>query len=130
MLLNALRSFVANDLNMTGFGDYSLNLSEITPRIIAMAFPAEGIEGMFRNSLDQIRNYLDVKCCGGSSYRVWNLSGRTYDYRKLSGDVIDFFFIDHHNPDLSQLIAIIQSIHDWLNTNPSHLAIIHCMVSF
>ena len=60
---------------------YNLDLSYITPRIIAMAFPASGIQVMFRNSIEQVSTFLKER--HKSNYMVINLSGKKYDNNKL-----------------------------------------------
>jgi phosphatidylinositol-3,4,5-trisphosphate 3-phosphatase/dual-specificity protein phosphatase PTEN len=42
-------------------GGYNLDLTYITPRIIAMAFPASGFEKLFRNSADVVSELLAKK---------------------------------------------------------------------
>ncbi len=38
--------------------EYNLDMTYITTNIIAMGYPAEGIEGMYRNHKDQVTSYL------------------------------------------------------------------------
>ena len=53
-----------------------------------MSFPAEGIESTYKNSIDDIRAYLDAK--HASNYVVINISQRNYRASKLNDRVIFF----------------------------------------
>lgn len=45
--MNFLRELVSQDKVRYIDNDYNLDLTYITPRIVAMAYPAEGLESMF-----------------------------------------------------------------------------------
>lgn len=53
-----LRKLVAGPKNRTVFENYDLDLTYITPNIIAMAFPATGLEQLFRNCLEDVVAFL------------------------------------------------------------------------
>lgn len=52
--MDFLREIVGGPKNRYKENGYNLDLTYITPRIIAMAFPASGIEKLYRNSIDTI----------------------------------------------------------------------------
>lgn len=54
-----------------------------------MGFPATGIEGMFRNPIVEVAQFLIERHDG--NFMVWNLSERTYDYSLFNNQVISFF---------------------------------------
>jgi phosphatidylinositol-3,4,5-trisphosphate 3-phosphatase/dual-specificity protein phosphatase PTEN len=64
---------------------YNLDLSYITPRIIAMAYPASGLQVVFRNSIEQVSKFLKER--HKSNYMVINLSGKKYDNNKFDNRV-------------------------------------------
>jgi len=78
MLLNVIRKAVAGKRNRLVEGDYELDLSYVTPRVIAMSYPgATMIQKIYRNNIVDVANYLKEK--HGSSYWIHNVSGIPYD---------------------------------------------------
>ena len=56
--MDFLREIVGGPKNRYKRDGYNLDLTYITPRIIAMAFPASGIEKLYRNNIDTIAKLL------------------------------------------------------------------------
>lgn len=77
---------------------FDLDLTYITPRIIAMGFPAEGREASYRNPLPQVQRFMTQYHDG--KYRIYNLcSERAYDVNKLGGERhCARYPFDDHNP--------------------------------
>ena len=68
---NWLRGVVSKKKKRHIEGGYNLDLSYITPRIIAMGFPCMDIQATFRNPYTEVRGFLDWK--HGSKYLLINL---------------------------------------------------------
>lgn len=85
--MDFLRKLVSQNKKRLETDKYNLDLSYVTPRIIAMAYPASGLEGMFRNRIDDVAAFLEETHRGG--YLIVNLSNRKYDYDKFRGLVLD-----------------------------------------
>lgn len=58
MCLYCLRRITAYGKLMHNEFGYCLDLSYITSRIIAMAFPASGIESWFRNDITEVYTHI------------------------------------------------------------------------
>ena len=67
---------------------YDLDLSYITPRIVAMSLPGEGVHKVYRNSINSVSKLFNEK--HGEKYRILNLSGIQYDYEKFNMNVYEF----------------------------------------
>ena len=76
--MDKIREKVGGPKNRYKEDGFNLDLTYITPRLIAMAFPASGIEKIYRNSIDDIREFLE-KNHGPGEYLIMNLSGRGVD---------------------------------------------------
>ncbi|KAI6653252.1 hypothetical protein LOD99_3777 [Oopsacas minuta] len=104
---------------------FDLDLTYITERIIAMSFPATGVESVYRNGLRDVAKMLMNK--HGENYLVFNLSERRYDISKLNNQVLDFGWPDHLAPSLDRLCSICKSITSWLDSDQRHVAVVHCV---
>ena len=104
---------------------FDLDLTYITERIIAMSFPASGVESVYRNCLRDVAKMLMNK--HGENYLVFNLSERRYDISKLNNQVLDFGWPDHLAPSLDRLCSICKSISSWLDSDSRHVAVVHCV---
>ena len=93
---------------------YNLDLSYITNRIIAMAFPASGLGKLYRNSIDSVSSFLVERHT--QHYWVINLSGKSYDYKKFDNRVSEYDWVDHHAPPLKILFEICREIMLFLNS--------------
>jgi hypothetical protein len=62
---------------------FDLDLTYITPRIIAMGFPSSGMEGIYRNPLPEVQRFFAKRHAG--HYKVLEIS--------LSS-IVDAFFVD------------------------------------
>ena len=92
---------------------FDLDLTYITPRIIAMGFPSEGAEGVYRNPMSEVVAFLESR--HKQHYMVYNLcSERSYDPGKLGSRVKLFPFDDHNVPPMHTLLAICGSLDQWL----------------
>nr|XP_058962535.1 tensin-1-like isoform X3 [Pocillopora verrucosa] len=103
---------------------FDLDMTYITDRIIAMSFPASGLETTYRNNLREVAKMLQTN--HGDKFMVFNLSERRYDISKLNHQVLDFGWPDHLAPPLERLCSIIKSIDSWLKSDPLHVVVVHC----
>jgi hypothetical protein len=56
--MNIIRKIVARDKNRYKDDEIELDISYITPWVLAMSFPATGIESMYRNNIKTVSIFL------------------------------------------------------------------------
>ncbi len=84
---DALRKLVSGDKARYKDETYNLDLTYITPRIIAMSLPAEGIiSTTYRNELAQVSRFLNEH--HGDNYSVINLAMKKYNIAKFGNRVL------------------------------------------
>lgn len=108
---------------------FDLDLTYITGRIIAMAFPAEDSIGQFsiaiRNDLRVVKNFLDEK--HPRKYKVFNLCAeKQYQPGKFDNNVEWIPFLDHNPPTLGQIKSFCYKVEKWLLLDPDNVVAVHC----
>ena len=91
-----------------------------------MGLPADGIEGMYRNKIDDVASFLDER--HKNHYMIVNLSEINYNYAKFHNNVVDFGFPDHHAPQLHMLFIICKGLQEWMDKDPQNVLAVHCKV--
>ena len=122
--MNWIRSKVSGKRRRYKDNSYNLDITYITDNILAMSFPASGMESCYRNKIGEVANFLDTKHPG--HYKIINLSNRKYDYGKFKGKVDSYWWEDHHAPEMTVIFEIWYEIYSYVNKSPDNVAVIHC----
>jgi phosphatidylinositol-3,4,5-trisphosphate 3-phosphatase/dual-specificity protein phosphatase PTEN len=122
---NLLRHKVSKKKRRLVQDGFDLDLSYITNQIIAMGFPSEKFESIYRNSMKDVQRFLKFR--HGDKYYVYNLcSEGEYDVKKFDGRVVRFPFDDHNCPNFADLIPLCEDIQNWLAADAGNVSVIHC----
>eukprot|EP00232_Nephroselmis_pyriformis_P016342 CAMPEP_0182898352 /NCGR_PEP_ID=MMETSP0034_2-20130328/27433_1 /TAXON_ID=156128 /ORGANISM="Nephroselmis pyriformis, Strain CCMP717" /LENGTH=200 /DNA_ID=CAMNT_0025032317 /DNA_START=108 /DNA_END=707 /DNA_ORIENTATION=+ len=120
-----LRGLVSKKKKRFKEDGFDLDLSYITSNIIAMGFPSEGKEELYRNPMSKVVAFLEQRHSG--HYKVYNLCAeRTYDQSKFQGPVVRYPFDDHQVPTLRQIYQFCEDAHGWLSAHPENVIVVHC----
>lgn len=99
MSTTVIRRLVSKKKKRFEWGDFDLDLSYITDRIIAMGYPSENFESLYRNKMSDVQHFLDE--LHTDHYKVYNLCAeRKYPHDKFHGRVAEYPFFDHQTPSL------------------------------
>ncbi|KIJ56953.1 hypothetical protein M422DRAFT_57516 [Sphaerobolus stellatus SS14] len=107
--------------------DLELDLVYVTDHIIIMGYPAEGLEGYYRNRREDAKKFLDHR--HGNNYWIFNfcpLTENSYDASFFAGRVSRYPFPDHHAPPLAILPLAAREIRTWLEGSSDRVAVLHC----
>eukprot|EP01083_Nonionella_stella_P269023 909869_1 len=109
---------------------FNLDLTYITKRIIAMGFPSEGREEVYRNPTKEVKRFFNTY--HNRRFKVYNLcieKDRQYPDSKftdIGGFVARYGFKDHNSPDLELVLAFCKDLQQWLGRDKKNVAAIHC----
>lgn len=121
--MNIIRNVASGKRNRFKEDNYNLDLTYITPRIIAMSFPASGLEKMYRNSIDKVAKFLEEK--HGENYLVFNFSNKSYNYDKFKGRVKDYQWRDHFAPKILLLFKAWKKMYKYLQKDTKNTIVVH-----
>jgi cyclin G-associated kinase len=109
-----------------------LDMSYLTSRIIAMSYPAEGLESAYRNHIESVKAYLETR---KSPYVVVNVSGRPYGSSKFGHHVKlingEFAWKEAFRlPSLIEILCICDQLSNWVTEQEKRrLLVFHCTVN-
>jgi len=120
-----LKEAVSKKKNRFKEDGFNLDLTYINNRVIAMGFPSENVEAIYRNSMDDVRELLEKK--HKDHYKIYNLcSERSYDISKFHSRVAVYPFDDHNPPEFGQMRPFCEDVAKWLDEHEDNVAVVHC----
>jgi len=124
-MANALKTLVSKKKNRLIEDGFNLDLTYINDRIIAMGFPSENLESIYRNSMGDVVEFLEKK--HKDHYKIYNLcSERSYDISKFHSRVAVYPFDDHNPPEFGQMRPFCEDVSRWLEDHEKNVAVVHC----
>ncbi|KAG2526804.1 hypothetical protein JM18_004154 [Phytophthora kernoviae] len=111
-LTNRLKHLVSKEKRRFSADGFDLDLTYVTQRLVALGYPAEKIEGIYRNHYRDVFRFFEQRHSG--QYRVYNLcvERRYAPDEKFHGRVAEFGFEDHTPPPLAMFLPFCRDVHD------------------
>uniref|UniRef100_A0A0N4Z354 Phosphatase tensin-type domain-containing protein n=1 Tax=Parastrongyloides trichosuri TaxID=131310 RepID=A0A0N4Z354_PARTI len=124
-MCNPLKKIVSQNRRRYINDGFNLDLTYITDRIIAMGYPAEDSEKLYRNSMNETKRFLEHY--HSKHYLVFNLRGQyIYDEKNFDNRVRIFEMTDHHPPRLELMAPFCREVHKYLLEDPKNIVAVHC----
>jgi len=106
---------------------FNLDLSYVTPKIIAMGFPSSGMEAKYRNNIIDVQRFFQERHRG--KFWIWNLcieKNREYDRTKFENAVTRTGFHDHNPCPFDMIEPFCKEVKSFLDKRRDNVAAIHC----
>ena len=127
LLQNKVRALVSKKKNRIREDGFDLDLTYVTPRIIAMGIPSVDYQKVYRNRIEDVESFLNKR--HSTNYKVYNLCSEmrnTYAMTRFGGRFERFPFDDHSPPPLGLLYYFCESAHEWLSQSKDNVIAVHC----
>ena len=127
LLQNKVRALVSKKKHRMREDGFDLDLTYVTPRIIAMGIPSVDYQKVYRNRIEDVERFLETR--HSTNYKVYNLCSEmrnTYAMTRFGGRFERFPFDDHSPPPLGLLYYFCESAHRWLSQSKENVIAVHC----
>nr|ABM21567.1 PTEN transcript variant 5 [Aedes aegypti] len=123
-MTNPIRNLVSKRRIRYTQDGFDLDLTYINDRIIAMGYPAEHMESIYRNKIEDVQKMLEKNHAG--CYKIYNLcSERSYNHKRFpyySG----YPFKDHNPPDIELITSFCRDVDEHLRADSKNVVAVHC----
>ena len=119
-----LKSLVSKSKTRFCYDGFDLDLTYITPRIIAMGYPSTSFEGIYRNNMEDVKRFFATR--HKDSYKVYNLCGEKTYPKDTFYKQSYYPFPDHEAPPLNLLLPFCQDAKAFLDEDEKNVVAIHC----
>jgi hypothetical protein len=120
-----LRKIVGRSRRRFQQDGFDLDLTYITPSVIAMSLPAVGKEALYRNPIDDVARFFHAYHY--NEFLIFNLcSERKYDTSIFDGRVERIVVDDHNPPLLDMLVKFVCRAESFMKGKPKRLIAVHC----
>ena len=121
---NIVKALVSKKKNRFCYDGFDLDLTYITTRIIAMGIPSTSIKGLYRNSMDNVKKFLNTR--HPFHYKVYNLCiEKTYPQDTFYKQGY-FPFRDHEAPPINLIRPFCEDAKCFLDEDEQNVIAIHC----
>ncbi|KAL4434977.1 hypothetical protein ABPG74_017733 [Tetrahymena malaccensis] len=123
---NFLKKLVSKQKKRYESDEFSLDLTYITPKIIAMGFPANKLESLYRNDRDEVKTFFQKK--HKDNYKVYNLCSEREYGQKVFENIARYPFEDHQAPQFQLIYNFCKDLFKFLyeEGNEDNTAAVHC----
>ena len=123
---NKIKKLVSQNKNRFCFGTFDLDLSYITPNIIAMGLPSTFLQGLlFRNNMEDVKRFFNTR--HNKSYKVYNLCNDKAYPPDMFYKQETFPFKDHEAPPLDLILPFCKNAAEFLRESTKNVVAIHCL---
>ena len=119
-----VKSLVSKDKTRFCYDGFDLDLTYITPRIIAMGYPSKNIEGIYRNNIEDVQNFFNTRHI--KHYKVYNLCEER-KYKDCFYKQGYFPFKDHEAPPINLIRPFCEDVKKFLDEDEKNVVAIHCL---
>lgn len=124
-MTDVVRNMVSKKKKRFTEDGFDLDLSYVNPRVIAMGFPAEGMESTFRNPMEEVQRFLYQRHY--NKYRIYNLCAeRSYDPARFDGRCTRFPFMDHNPPPFEMIPLFLEDAKKFYRGTSDGVIVVHC----
>lgn len=133
-LFYSIRTLVSGKKYRFQEDGFDLDLTYVTPNLIAMAYPAERtlVERASRNHIDEVLTFFKKKHLG--KCKIFNLIKETniarYDLQRFQNEGFpvtrEYCFYDHSVPPIDILVDAVDEMNRWIRGGDQRVAAVHC----